>query len=384
MRIFIIFALILNVLSCKNESIKVRNLIKGDWELIQESSQNYSGFNVPFGISFSDDSVEIFNGLFQLYNDSSTNRKVVKYKGNFTGYITKGDSIIIKNSFKGSQDLRWKFIKVNVDTLWIAVNDSMTRKLQRLKSAINKPDEFDQIIISNWGCYGSCPAFELSVNKQGEVLYNGRVYVEKTGSFEGHFDRKEVDFVFSKFNKANPITLRDEYMVEHTDDKTIVTTFVKDRKIVKTIHDYGGKGTSNLFWAYIPISNLYINIALQKVEFKLPFNPNIQLFAFVKDSAYLMIESSESYFLWTELKKGHAVETSFEIKYTIWFNSNYYDSEFISKGAIETRSNITSIKSDGRYFRFEFKKANPITIDLGYDFVKRNFKDRKLRTKNGQ
>ena len=97
-----------------------------------------------------------------------------------------------------------------------------------------------------------------------------------------------------------------------------------------------------------------------------------------------MIESSESYFLWTELKKGHAVETSFEIKYTIWFNSNYYDSEFISKGAIETRSNITSIKSDGRYFRFEFKKANPITIDLGYDFVKRNFKDRKLRTKNGQ
>ena len=106
--------------------------------------------------------------------------------------------------------------------------------------------DFDQIIYSSSGCYGSCPILDISVTKDGHVLFQGEGYVKSLGFYTGHLDRQTTQTIFDKFRKANPLALENSYAVDHTDDETLTTTFIQNGKIVKTIDDYGLVGTKEL------------------------------------------------------------------------------------------------------------------------------------------
>jgi hypothetical protein len=199
---------------------------------------------------------------------------------------------------------------------------------------------------------------------------------------EGKLNYNQKQYVFNKFKKANPKSLLDEYSVGHTDDQTISTTYIKNGKIIKTISDYGLAGSSELVWAYIPFGNLYRQIKLNSILYDRPFYPKLSYYTFKKNGKILPLEKSESFYLWTELLKSKVTEKEFTPIYTISLRRNY---TYWGPDPNKERKNkfeLKSIKTDGQFYTFDFKNEKPITYDLGYNFITRNFDKKEFRKPN--
>jgi len=115
-----------------------------------------------------------------------------------------------------------------------------------------------------------------------------------------------------------------------------------------------------------------------------PFYPKYSYYTFEKGRLILPLEKSESFYLWTELKKSKITSQNFAPIYAITFTGNYtYWGPDANKR--EHRYEIKKIVSDGRFFKFEYKDTPSETYDLGYNFVERNFKkDDFIKLKKGE
>ena len=375
-KIIILLALALLSLGCNQEAKRnqrLKELLIGEWERCWEKSEyEFHFFYKPFGIEFFQDSVEFFNGFFQNDIDSITEKIIWKYCGNVVPYHIKQDSIIIQNEFNYPMQFEWKFICLSNDTLIFALDDSTSLKFKRLEYNIDTISDFDQIVYSSSGCYGRCPIMDISIDRNNHILFQGEGYVKKLGFYEIQINNNLRKYVFDKFKKANPLRLQKRYDVNRTDDECVTTTYIKNGQIIKTIRDYGGKGTSELTWAYVPIANLYNRINLNRIPDDEPFYPKYHYYTFEKDRLILPLEKSESFYLWTELKKSEITSQEFKPDYTITFTWNYH---YIGPDANkrEHKSEYKKITSDGRFFKFEYKNAPAVTYDLGYNFIERNF-----------
>ena len=373
------------ILGCEIEKKNTKNNLIGEWSKIEKVEYNdYSpppGFNRPFGIGFTEDKIELFNGFRRYDQDSVTGKRQLNYKGTFTDYKVKNDSIFILNPFNKNWDFKWRIKEQLTDTLILTRNDTTFIKLKRIND--KKSNSFDQIIFSSSGCYGSCPIIDISINNKNKIYFQGEGYVKPLGFYESIIDSIKTDYIFSKFAKANIDSLKSDYAVGHTDDESITTTFVKNGKIIKTIHDYGKAGPKELIWAYVHIQNLYTQVELDSLANDEPFYPKLHYYTFEKDSQILRLEKSESFFLWTEIKDSKIVNTKFNSKYNIGFRGNYTYWGADPNEKRKHKYELDKIESDGKLFKFSFKDQESITYDLGYNFIKRNFKefDFKKKTK---
>lgn len=355
--------------------------ISGEWEIIIPKKRHTNEnplppaplFTLPQGMTFSNDSIESYLGF---YKDSIDNKGRLKkqYLGNITSYKITKDSIFIKNISTGNWEFKWQFISRKNDTLKLAINDTTFVLYKKIKYKVDTSANFDQIIYSSSGCYGSCPIIDISITKEGYVLFQGEGYVKPLGFYSGNLDNKTKNYIFNKFRRANPLRLKDNYSVNHSDDQSLTTTFIKDGKIVKTIHDYGMAGTNELIWSYVAISNIHKKIHLDSLELDAPIYPKLHYFTFKKNDLILSLEKSESFYLWTELKKSKHTDETFKSKYKLIFSENY---TYWGPDPNETRQHkyeIKSITTDGQFYKFEFKDNKPKTYNLGYNFIDRNFK----------
>jgi len=382
---YIFIILILLLTSCKTEIKEKKNELIGEWSRIEtESTDDFPPlFYRPFGFSFSKDKIEFFNGFKRVERDSLTGKRKLNYQGNFTDYKIKDDSIFIIDPFEKNWVYKWKIKELRNDTLIITKNDSTFIKFKRLKYNLDSTIIFDQIVFSRSGCYGSCPIIDISINKNNEVYFQGEGYVEPLGFYKSKADSVLTNYIFEKFRKANISHLEKKYAVGHTDDESITTTFIKNGKIIKTIHDYGKDGPKELIWAYVPIENLYSTLKLDSLPNDEPFYPKLHYYTFSKDSLILRLQKSESFFFWTELQKSQIIDENFKfkVKYEVWFRGNYTYWGADPNKKRKHKYEIKKIDSDGRFFKFYFKGEKPIVYDLGYDFIKRNFEENDLKKK---
>jgi hypothetical protein len=384
--IFLLTLVLTSLFGCNpsGDNKKVINNVNedlyGDWEMIIENENSTTLHPYPSifyshdGMTITKDSIEFYLGFYKNEIDSIFSYKTRKYLGNFVPYKKVNDSIIIKNPITNNWEFKWRFLSRINDTLHLSINDSSIIRYKKLNYNFDSLPEFDQIIYSNSGCYGSCPIIDISVSKDGSVLLHGVGYVKKLGFFSGKLDAKTKNFIFNKFRRANPLKLDDNYSIGHTDDQTITTTYIQNGKIVKTIHDYGKAGTSDLYWAYVPISNIQSLIKLDSLSYDDPFFPKLHYFTFKMDSLILPLEKSESFYLWTELKKSKIAEDNFIPKYNLTFTGNYTYWNPDPFDAWQDKYEIKSITTDGQFFKFEFTNKEATTYDLGYNFIDRNFK----------
>lgn len=393
----IIFAtLTILFLSCnrtidsKNTEIQLKENIIGDWERLYKKANPHDpppppsaiippSSWLPQGMTFSNDSLEFYLGFFKDDRDSITGKRTVNYLGNSVPYKTNHDSIFYKNPLTGEWEFKWKFHRRIQDTLELGYNDTIIFKYKKLIYDLEEVNDFDQIVFSSSGCYGSCPIINISVDKNGYVLFQGEGYVKSLGFFATMIDEKTTNHIFEKFKRAKPLELLDVYAVEHTDNQSITTTFIKNGEIIKTIDDYGLAAPAELIWAYIPISGIHNSKELDSLPLDKSFYPELHYFTFKKDNLILPLEKSESFYLWTELKKSKQTEKQINAEYILGFRDDYtyWESEPNKEGQHEYE--IKSITTDGQFYKFEFKGENPITYDLGYNFIDRNFKTTDFR-----
>lgn len=390
-RTFILLSILITLILGCNSTVdqqkkdkQLREYISGDWEIIiaKENSTNDLPTFFPQGMTISNDSIDFYSGFYKEERDSLTGKRTILFLGNVVPYKTDRDGIIIKNPVTDNWEFKWRFVSRVNDTLQLAINDTTVIRYKKLSYNLDTLPDFDQIVYSSSGCFGSCPIIDISISKDGTILFQGEGFVKSLGFYSGNLDTKTKNYIFDKFRRANPLKLQDNYSVRHTDDQSLTTTYIQNGKIVKTIHDYGMAGTNELIWAYIPISNIHTTIKLDSLPLDDPFYPKLHYFTFKRDGLILPLEKSESFYLLTVVKKSKQTDEKFKSKYKLTFSDNYTYWEPDPNDVRHHKYEIKSVSTDGQFFKFEFRNEQSITYDLGYNFIDRNFKPTDFKKPN--
>ncbi len=127
-----------------------------------------------------------------------------------------------------------------------------------------KKNKITKIEFSTSGCFGTCPVYKLTLNRDSLSVFNARyynfnenekvTYGKEEGTFSTKISKTEFDKLEEYLNYCDFENLNKEYFVMHTDDQTgdLKITFSNGK--VKTISDYGMVGTYGL-------KNLYEKLA---------------------------------------------------------------------------------------------------------------------------
>ncbi|MBW8010222.1 MAG: hypothetical protein FVQ83_03125 [Chloroflexi bacterium] len=99
--------------------------------------------------------------------------------------------------------------------------------------------KYVEITLVRTVCYGTCPAYTVTVYGDGRVLYFGEMFVEVEGEREYTIPEEDVHLLVELILETDFFSLRDEYTVGATDlpSTTISVTF--DERY-KSVYVYGG------------------------------------------------------------------------------------------------------------------------------------------------
>jgi hypothetical protein len=116
-----------------------------------------------------------------------------------------------------------------------------------------QPDEafsFEKIILKTNQCFGECPVFELTINKDRTAMYKAIRFNGETGEFTGTVPKNEFEDLLLLLKYLRPGKLSNNYSVGWTDAQTATTKIFYNGES-KFITDYGEIGTYGLNMLYI-------------------------------------------------------------------------------------------------------------------------------------
>jgi hypothetical protein len=115
-------------------------------------------------------------------------------------------------------------------------------------------------------CFGSCPKFYLSIDKNKRATYKAEAYNRATrnsqdinGVFNTDLNETDYEEIVGLLNYIDFPNLNDNYSVSWTDDQTSTLTITYDNGQVKQIRDYGLIGTYGLDRLYQLLFELRFN-----------------------------------------------------------------------------------------------------------------------------
>lgn len=350
--------------SCeKNNDSSFKKKIIGEWTFVKAEILHKKETSNEEISTFS------FNGKYKkgyiFYDNNVCEDKLgyfKKLKNRLSVFLgTETSYQLIKDSLKifdlsGNVWLGYKIFQLNSDTLTLLKKDSTLMKFVKCKYILDSKENYDKIIVSSSGCYGTCPISDISIDKQGLVLFNGWSSTTSLGMYTSEISPKEYLKLERNFKKAAIDELAANYVASWTDDEAITITFIKDNKIYKTISDYGRQSPTEFYWAYMPVRYVYQQLKL----IPLLTNDNIPPFREVNfkiAQEICHLSESESFYLRNEISEGKEVQRKIEPKYVIEYMND--DDE------------IKLIKTDGRFYMFDKDYGNRV-LDIGYNFVERN------------
>ena len=363
----IVFCLLL--ISCKKNTNDYDAKIIGEWQLIENQKEQYDEEGHPLpppplwyqgnlkpGYSFKENNVyDNKLGFYKHIKKTKTHGSYNFFLGNESKYSIENDSLKLFDTSSYTWD-SYKISSITSDTLTIIGSDRNPTQFLKKKYSIDEAANFDKIIISSSGCYGSCPITNVSINKNGSLIYNGLFYTYPKGFYQAKFDSQMFSKIENDFQKANWINLKGQYIAGHTDDETITVTFIKNNKIVKTITDYGNESPTEFCWAYTPLRYFYQKLKLTKINQNRNYLDFRDITFKTKDHECELTDS-ESFYLMTFLLNAKETVSNFEKKYTIvyWSGDRY-----------------KKIFSDGQLYQFQLENGKQKTLDLGFNFLTRN------------
>jgi hypothetical protein len=365
-----IFIFCIALLSCKSEQQSpLIKLLIGDWKYIENDSSKYvSPFrqNIIEGYSFFDNGVCNKNlgyfknittkipGMEKAFGER-TEETTTYFLGTETTYKIQGDSLKIFNL----TDSIWeggKILRLFNDTLSLQLSNHIIMNFAKCNYEADTPELFDELVVSTSGCLGTCPINNTIIEKSGKVIFYGEEFNNQDGLYTFSLTKEEYNRVMSRFMKIGIRKMKDQYEADWTDDQQITLTFLKEGKIIKSIRDYGKIGPAELYWAYLPVVNMYQLNKLEALKINLPPLTQARNIIYSFDWT-LGLSKSEAYYLWNLLRQAKELNYSFVKKYEIDFH-----------GA----GQIKKVETDGRFFTFESVDGNKRTFDIGFNFFDKN------------
>jgi ankyrin repeat protein len=142
--------------------------------------------------------------------------------------------------------LRWKFIPFEMDGRpvtasideYIDLVPPEQFPLIHMPAPTVRPDSMVSITLSRSGCYGTCPAYRVSISTDG-IVFEGRSFVVATGRHTDTVDPRAVRELAKKFVAADFYSMNDEYQASVTDNPSYTLSISIDDH-TKQVLDYVG------------------------------------------------------------------------------------------------------------------------------------------------
>ncbi len=97
-----------------------------------------------------------------------------------------------------------------------------------------------EISLERTVCYGFCPAYTVTITGDGEVIYEGRAFVDAVGERRARIPAADVQALLARFDAIGFDQLQDEYANRNiTDLPTRVITLTRNGR-TKRVLDYAG------------------------------------------------------------------------------------------------------------------------------------------------
>lgn len=106
--------------------------------------------------------------------------------------------------------------------------------------------EISQIAFEADGCFGTCPAFTMTILNDGTANYNAKMYNERQGQFKTVIKKAQLDSLITLIEKTNVFDLKDNYSTLMTDQTTYTLKVKLKNGQTKSIEDYGHSGPDKL------------------------------------------------------------------------------------------------------------------------------------------
>lgn len=115
-------------------------------------------------------------------------------------------------------------------------------------------DKDTVITLGRTMCFGTCPAYMVTINGQGEVVFegskmvreNGKVIAQPLGTKNSRINQEQLQQIIAEFEKINFLSLKDAYDKQGADCPTYSTdspsaiTSIKTGSTNKTVKHYLG------------------------------------------------------------------------------------------------------------------------------------------------
>ncbi len=95
------------------------------------------------------------------------------------------------------------------------------------------------ITLTRGVCYGFCPDYDVRIDSNGAVTYEGRRFVAVAGEQRAQIPAADAARLVARFDAVNFMSLRDEYRAQVSDLPTYTLTFERGG-VRKHVVDYGG------------------------------------------------------------------------------------------------------------------------------------------------
>ncbi len=347
------------LLSCDTEQRSPYvNLLVGDWTLIKNDSSKVTQRHKE-GYSFLDNGV-CHNKLgyfretqtripgMEKATGNSIEETNISYLGTETRYKIKGDSLLVFNL----NDIAWegrRILRLANDTLVLQSSNQAISTFTRSQLKLDTTTLFDELVVSS-------VTNKTIIKQSGEAIYFGLDHNNSRGSFSFSITKAEFKQIESSFKLARIDSLKNEYSSDWTDQHEITMTFIKEGKIIKNIRDYGSVASTELYWAYMPVYNMYQLKKLDSLEV---------VHSIFKDPTTIMIHfqlglgfsRSETFYLWNLLRQARESKN---------LPSKANEIDLYGTG------NIRISRTDGRLYRFVTSDGSDKTFDIGFNFFDRN------------
>lgn len=116
------------------------------------------------------------------------------------------------------------------------------------------------IQVETTRCFGACPVFKMTINNDRTATYEAIKFNQnQEGTYTGTIKEKDFARLQVLIKRTNYANLQDTFRMEQVSDMPSITLHIPHEGKVKTIYDYGEKGTPQLEALYTFLTDLRTN-----------------------------------------------------------------------------------------------------------------------------
>ena len=107
-----------------------------------------------------------------------------------------------------------------------------------VKSKVMTESRIQQIAMDRTPCFGTCPAYRVTVNKDGKVIFKSWAYTTYEGTYEKQFPAEKVAALFKQFSQYRVDTCSPEYnsLLQDVPGVSYTITYPDSEKTITNAH----------------------------------------------------------------------------------------------------------------------------------------------------